>query len=51
MSALEIIAIIASVLIVGGVITRSILSRKKGKSSCGCDCANCTRCANKLKDK
>lgn len=41
MELIEIIVIIASVLIVGGVTTWSIINKIKGKSSCGCDCANC----------
>ncbi|MBE5754815.1 MAG: FeoB-associated Cys-rich membrane protein [Clostridiales bacterium] len=39
---MEIIVIIAAVLIVGGVIVKSIIDRKKGKTSCGCDCSNCS---------
>ncbi|MBQ3492980.1 MAG: FeoB-associated Cys-rich membrane protein [Clostridia bacterium] len=39
---MEIIVIIACVLIVGGVIVRSIINKKKGKTSCGCDCSSCS---------
>lgn len=42
MQPIEIIVIIACVLIVGGVIVRSIINKKKGKTSCGCDCSNCS---------
>jgi len=42
MTPIEIIVIIAAVLIVGGVIVKSIIDRKKGKTSCGCDCSNCS---------
>ena len=41
----DIIIIIFSVLIVGAVIVRSIIRKKQGKSSCGCDCANCSSCS------
>lgn len=42
MQPIEIIVIIACVLIVGGVIVRSIINKKKGKTSCGCDCSSCS---------
>ena len=45
MRPIEIIVIIACVLIVGGVIATSIINKKKGKNSCGCDCANCSSCS------
>ena len=41
MEPIEIIVIIACSLIVVGVIISSIINKKKGKNSCGCDCANC----------
>ncbi len=44
MSLIEILVIVACVLIVGSVIAVSIINKKKGKTSCGCDCANCTKC-------
>ncbi len=44
MTPIEIIVIIACVLIVGGVIAHSIINKKKGKTSCGCDCSNCSSC-------
>lgn len=44
MEPIEIIVIIASVLIVGGVIVKSIIDKKKGKTSCGCNCSNCSKC-------
>lgn len=48
MQPIEIIVIVASVLIVVGVIVMSIINKKKGKTSCGCDCANCKKaCASK----
>ncbi len=46
MKPIEIIVIIASVLIVGGVIVKSIIDKKKGKNSCGCNCANCSGCSH-----
>jgi len=51
MQPIEIIVIIACVLIVGGVIVKSIINKKKGKTSCGCDCSNCSGCSKcKTKD-
>ena len=44
MEPIEIIVIIACVLIVGGVIVMSIINKKKGKTSCGCDCGSCKGC-------
>ncbi len=32
---------LALVLIVGGIIFSLIRNRKRGKSSCGCNCAHC----------
>ena len=53
MQLIEILVIIACVLIVGGVTITSIINRKKGKSSCGCNCANCVGCRamNKKEEK
>lgn len=45
MTLLEILVIIGCCLIVGGVITISIINKRKGKTSCGCDCANCSSCS------
>ncbi len=44
MGALEIIVIIACVLIVIGVIIKSVLDKKKGKT-----CCDCSSCAYKCK--
>ena len=44
MQPIEIIVIIACVLIVGGVIGKAIYDKKKGKSSCCCDCSKCAKC-------
>lgn len=46
MTPIEIIVIIGCVLIVGGVIITSIINKKKGKSSCGCGCADCSKCSH-----
>lgn len=51
MTLIEIIVIISCALIVGGVIIKSIINKKKGKTSCGCDCANCSGCASQQKNK
>ena len=54
MEPIEIIVIIACVLIVGGVIAKGIINKKKGKSSCGCDCGSCRsncHCHDKIDNK
>ncbi len=51
MGALEIILIISCSLFVIGVIIKSIIDKKNGKTSCGCDCANCSGCHYKEKQK
>lgn len=54
MQPIEIIVIIACVLIVGGVITTTIINKKKGKTSCGCDCSKCAghcSCSSNKKEK
>ena len=45
MTLIEILVIIGCVLIVGGVITSAIMNKKKGKTSCGCDCSKCSGCS------
>ncbi len=42
----EIVLIVACALIVVGVITAAIIRKKKGKSSCGCDCSSCPGCSS-----
>lgn len=38
------------VLVVGAVITKMVRDKKSGKSSCGCDCSNCSaNCHSKMK--
>ncbi len=54
MKAIEIIAIIASVLIVAGVIIKSIIDKKKGKTGCsfGCSgCPNASACSKGCKNR
>ncbi len=46
MSAMDIIIIIGCALAVIGAIVSTILNKKRGKTSCGCDCANCSGCCN-----
>ena len=41
MEPIEIIVIILASLIVLSVLVCSIIRRKKGKTSCGCDCSSC----------
>lgn len=50
MEFIEIIVIIACILIVGGVIIKSIIDKKKGKTSCGCDCSSCSRNCSRCGD-
>lgn len=38
----EILLIVLCALIVIGVIVKSVIDKKKGKSSCGCDCSKCS---------
>ena len=45
MELIEIVVIAACVIIVGGVIITSLINKKKGKTSCDCDCSKCTGCA------
>ncbi|MBE5752519.1 MAG: FeoB-associated Cys-rich membrane protein [Clostridiales bacterium] len=46
----DIAVIIFSITVVVGVIVRSVIRKKQGKSSCGCDCASC-QCSCQRKDK
>ncbi len=46
MGPFEIMLIIACALIVVGVIIKSIIARKKGKTCCG-DCSMCSSCGKK----
>ena len=45
MTFIEIFVIVACVVIVVGVIAKSFINRKKGKTSCGCDCSSCSKCS------
>ncbi len=45
MSWWEILLIIAAALFVAAVIGVSLYRKSKGKTSCGCDCANCAGCS------
>ena len=45
----EILVIVLSVLIVVGVIVKSVIDKKRGKSPCGCDCSKCScGCSSKI---
>lgn len=44
MKPVEIIVIIAAAAVVIGVIARAIIRKKKGISSCDCDCGCCSHC-------
>lgn len=50
MKPIEIIVIIACVLIVGLVIAKSIIDKKKGKTSCCGNCSSCKSCRYKKND-
>lgn len=45
MQPIEIIVIAATVLFVVGVTVWLIVRKKKGKTSCGCDCSSCSSCS------
>lgn len=47
----DVIVIALAVVAVAGVIFTIIRNKKKGKSACGCDCANCPGCLSKAKPK
>lgn len=50
MEAIEIVAIVLSVLIVGGVLVSAIVRRAKGKTGCNCgDCHGCSGCGKASK--
>ena len=48
MKPIDVIIILASVLVVALVIIKSVKDKKKGKTSCGCDCTNCKGCSSKF---
>ena len=48
MKPIDVIIILASVLVVVLVIIKSIKDKKKGKTCCGYDCANCSGCSAKI---
>lgn len=41
MEAIEIVVIVLAVLVVGSVIAKAIIDKKKGKKSCCSDCSKC----------
>jgi hypothetical protein len=43
---IDILIAIGAGLIVVSVIITSIINKKKGKSSCGCDCSSCAHCSH-----
>lgn len=49
MTAIEIIVIVCAVAVLAGVVIAAVLRKKKGKTSCGCDCAHCPGCASHKK--
>ena len=51
MGPIEIITIVLSVLVVGGVITWEIVKKKKGKSCCGHQCQGCKHNCTHVKEE
>lgn len=47
MKPIDIIILVGAVVVVAGVVIAWIINRKKGKTSCGCDCAHCSGCKTK----
>ena len=45
MQPVEIVLIIACALIVAGVAVSAVVRKKRGKTGCGCDCADCGHCS------
>lgn len=45
MQPVEIVLIIACALIVVGVAVSAVVRKKRGKTGCGCDCADCGHCS------
>lgn len=50
MNLIDIIIIALCVVFSIFVIIKSIINKKKGKTSCGCNCSNCQSCALKRKN-
>lgn len=46
MSWIDILILALAVAAVVGVVTATILRKKQGKTSCGCDCASCAGCSS-----
>ncbi len=45
------IAVLATAVVLSSIIL-AVINKKKGKSSCGCDCQNCSQCSScKIKSK
>ncbi len=51
MGVTEIVIVVVCSLFVIGVITASIINKKKGKTSCGCGCTDCSACKSNCKTK
>ncbi len=47
MNLIDILVIIGCVLIILTTVILAIVNKKKGKTSCGCDCSKCAGCKNK----
>ena len=42
---------VVTILLLCSVIISSIINKKKGKTSCGCDCSKCSRCLSCKENK
>ena len=49
MSVIDWIILIGAIVTVALVIIVALINKKKGKTSCGCDCANCKGCSRSTK--
>ncbi len=45
MKAIDIIIILSCLALGIYIVISTIMNKKKGKASCGCDCSNCDKCA------
>lgn len=46
MNLVDVIIIAIAVVVVVGTIVLGIINKKKGKTSCGCNCAECSKCSH-----
>ena len=52
MNGVDVVIILIAVVAVVGTIVLGMFNKKKGKTSCGCDCSKCSGCSScNIKDK